>query len=207
MAEHERLRSDEELKKLEEKNKEIELYLKEQEDKRKNFEFLINNYVKLLLVFIPLMLGVFLIFNSQTPLLNLVTTNNRREMQIIYNKISSLDQGYNSIQKELAISATDSASRNMLIRLANIETKQDALSQTILVDADKALTARLLREKQQDLEARFAQVQSNQSELNNKIDNIVTATVVIPIGGVVLTLVSGFIIYLFSKLKGFKNEK
>src|SRR5215470_3476391 len=89
---------EETLKKIEVRNKEQEIVLKTQDYKRKNFDSIINAYIKLLLVFIPMLAVVFSIVKEQIPLSNLISKNDSNEVQILNNKINDFDQRYSAVQ-------------------------------------------------------------------------------------------------------------
>ncbi len=66
-------------------------------------------------------------------------------------------------------------------RLSNLEEKEKALSETILLDADKALTAKLLREKQQSLSDQLERLQNDQRDLRNLVTNLLITVIATPI--------------------------
>jgi hypothetical protein len=178
----------------------------EQEYRTKNFKLLTDVFIKLLFTVIPLL--TFVLFSTKIfniPFLNSNSTN-KTEMIVLQQQIDDINKKYDIISQELTKNASESSTRDLQLRIANMEVKQDSIAQTILIDPDKALTARLLRVEQKNLEDKYDQIKSNQSDLNNKFDNIILYVVAIPLGGVVLSLVSAFVLYLFSKFKTLKND-
>jgi hypothetical protein len=78
-------------------------------------------------------------------------------------------------------------------RLKTIEGQVDSLSSTILVDADKAVTSRLLREKQLNLERKLDDIEASNQSLRQDVTNLVMLVFAVPFIGVVTTLIISYL--------------
>jgi len=96
--------------------------------------------------------------------------------------IISLNQAMEDIKNTLDDSKYPSLSL-LETKISNIEKKQNIIEETILDDADKALTARLLLDQQEVLKEDIYELKGSQIRLNSKIDNILITVLIIPLLG------------------------
>lgn len=67
-------------------------------------------------------------------------------------------------------------------------------------DTDKALTAKLLREKQFTIENSITELKNNQILLDEKVDDYLAKIITIPLWGVTLTVVASLVTLAFKFL-------
>ncbi|MFA5894196.1 MAG: hypothetical protein WC851_00295 [Candidatus Shapirobacteria bacterium] len=129
------------------------------------------------------------------------TLNDISKISKLEDSVKKLSTAVESINNNLIKDPTNTDLKKISIRMSGLESSQEALTETILENPDKALTSKLIREKQIMVENGVAEIKSNLSKLNDRLDNIVTALVAIPLGGFVLSLVSTLIYFLINKGK------
>ncbi|HSR88943.1 MAG TPA: hypothetical protein VLK22_00895 [Candidatus Udaeobacter sp.] len=93
------------------------------------------------------------------------------EMEV---KVARLDGLLTGLPKEANLLVTEK-------RVKVLEDKQAVLEQSILYDADKALTSRLLKQDQDTLHANINDLKEANLRLNEKLDNILLTLIVGPL--------------------------
>jgi len=106
---------------------------------------------------------------------------------------SSLEEGIKTI--------LESPDNLLALRVTQLEENQESLIETISFDVDKAITARLLQEKQKVIEAEISRLSENQDAVNARIDTLITTLVAVPLIGFILSLLGIFISYLINRSK------
>jgi len=91
-------------------------------------------------------------------------------------------------------------------RLSLVEGRQNAISETILKDADTALTAKLLREQQKVIASDLDDLKKDNEQLNERMDAFISNLLTIPIVGFFLTLFGGLLTWFVSWIRQ-KNSK
>lgn len=91
-----------------------------------------------------------------------------QRIQKLEDETKVLHKKLDAIQKSLRGNSTDINLKSLDTRTTQLEQKEEALSQTILIDADKALTARLLREEQKKLEDSLNEIKEDGADLGEK---------------------------------------
>jgi hypothetical protein len=108
-------------------------------------------------------------------------------LSVLQGDVAALNNKINAYSR--IVSSTPSADVDRLTaRVIQLESKEQALSDTILMDADKALTASFLREKQKEDENAIAEIKLNQAYLSQRIDSLEITLVAVPLASFVLTI-------------------
>jgi len=113
-------------------------------------------------------------------------------------QVQQLIQENKNLRDSVKYSSNSADVKIIDVRVTRLETQENALSQTILEDPDKALTARYLRDKQQSLEATVNDIKTNQAKINERIDGIVTTLIAVPLVTFVLTFIGGVLLYIYN---------
>ncbi|MBI2888453.1 MAG: hypothetical protein HYY10_00855 [Candidatus Liptonbacteria bacterium] len=106
-------------------------------------------------------------------------------------KITILEQNQERLDRKLENltqtlnSAKSPESYVLFSKLEKNEGDIKNLQQSILEDPDKALTSRLLREKQENLNKNFDDVKSNVAQLGGQIDRIFWTIIIVPLLGLI----------------------
>lgn len=109
------------------------------------------------------------------------------KIAILQAEINDQSESINKLQKSLDDkSQTDNSA--LAARVDNVSSRVDALESTVLIDPDKALTARLLREKQTTLEGSVKDLKSEIGEMRQASMNLVVAVVGVPLAGLLITM-------------------
>lgn len=149
-------------------------------------------YIVAILVFFLLRSGVSFPFS---------TSSQEPGLSTLGAQLSELRQNLNNLSNDIKTASGSPDTKNLNIRISQLEEGQKNIADSIDLDVNKALTARLLQEKQKTIEVEVSQLQDSQRDLNKRIDSLITALVAIPLGGFVLSLISTFIYYLVSRPK------
>lgn len=147
-------------------------------------------YMLMILSFLLVKNGFNLSFFSSNPESNLKT---------LQNQVATIEQNLSNLEDSIKATTNSPDTKNLNIRINQLEERQNNIINSIDLDINKALTARLLQEKQKTIDAEISQLQNSQNDLNKRIDGLITTVVAVPLGGVVLSLISAGIIYLFNR--------
>lgn len=160
-----------------------------------------KNYRKLILLIVYVYMLIIMVFflirdNSFSSLFSLKSEpdTSKVEVQVETLKLKLID-----LENSIKTASNTSDTQSVNIRINQLEEGQKNIADSIDLDINKALTARLLQEKQKTIEGEISLLHDSQNDLDKRIDGLVTTLVAIPLGGFILTLASAFIFYLVSK--------
>lgn len=125
-----------------------------------------------------------------------ISSNSNVQTQELQDQVLSLSSKVQLLESSIK---TASSSSNLELRVVKLETGQKNLSDSIDMDIDKALTARVLQEKQKNIESEITTLQSSQSDTNRRIDGLITTVVAVPLGGIALSLITSLVYFLFGR--------
>lgn len=104
-----------------------------------------------------------------------------------------LNQELNDLKQDLSKDGKDIHLIDLEAKIRDFERKQKTIEETILYDIDKALTTRLLQEKQSLLKEDVNELKGLHVKLNNKMDSILITILAIPLVTFVLGLTGWWI--------------
>jgi len=188
------------------------------EESRKNSS--IKEIIVIIFTLIFIILSTILIsFASSRTKTILPSFLNNDSNSIALSKISELENNLKknneqilAIKNNLSTTSDNINIKNISIRLNEIENTQNAMSETILEDADKVITTKLLREKQKEIENNISEIKVSVLKLNDRLDSLVTTLVAIPLIGFILSLIGTLVYFLINisrnkNKKGYQNQK
>jgi outer membrane murein-binding lipoprotein Lpp len=139
---------------------------------------------------------------------SLLSGGNTQKINLLNGKISKLDSKIidlgNKFQDLKTLSDTDREGfsfSQMSSKIDSIEKKQESIEQTILYDAEKAITARLLRDQQNAIEEDIRRIETTQNSLSDKFYNLMITVVFVPLASVLLPSILSWIQRKFSANK------
>ncbi len=116
--------------------------------------------------------------------------------------LNKLNENFTDIQKQ---SSNDKDLSVLNSKLDNLFSNINALNETILEKPDTAITAKLLREKQANLDQKIDSIAANQQRLENKVDGFLSNLIAVPffaaLAGFIFTTIAAIISPLLTKLK------
>lgn len=156
--------------------------------------------------------AVFLLLNVWSGL----DTTSFKNLSFSRSQIKDIEEKINLLQKSdlqlntsllmindiLTTSPTSSSVALLDKRIDEIKEKQQNIEQTILLDADKAITARLIREKQDSLNSQMTELKSAYGKLDDKFNTIIYTII---FGPIMLTVLGFAINHIYKKI--FQKEK
>jgi hypothetical protein len=98
-------------------------------------------------------------------------------------KQAALDQRVKAIEKNVANTTGTVTLNTLTARVNNVDADVQNIKETILDDPDKAITARLLREKQDEVNRNLADMKANVNQLAGQIDKIFWTIIIVPLLG------------------------
>lgn len=122
-------------------------------------------------------------------------TNYTSEIEKLKREVKNLSETLKSI---------DTANPSLAVldsRLTAVENQQHSIATTILEDPDKALTARLLRDKQTTIQASIERLEEQARNTTDKVDTFTSTLLTIPVITFLLTILATAAHYLFSLYK------
>ncbi len=96
-----------------------------------------------------------------------------RKNKEVREKLDSLDKSFNG--------NVDLSEYLLSKRIDKVESEQRVIQETILFDTDKAITSRILRDRQDVIQKDIDEINSAYIRLNDKLDNFILAVFIIPI--------------------------
>lgn len=144
-----------------------------------------------------LMIGALLVYSgfiaiyflNENKGIDIFSLNSKSEINKLEDKISVVEKEVELINQKSDNLEKSIASQNpkdagffaVNSRLVEIEKKQSSLYQAIDSDPEKALTVRLIQERQDALKEEVGEVKVTYTNLSNKVDNIIMFIIAVPI--------------------------
>jgi len=128
-------------------------------------------------------------------------SSQQQQLSKFEKSLSLLSENMATFQEFLDQSSQINNTAVLITRLDQLESQQGAIAESILADPDKALTTRLLRDKQENVEEDLNEIKEAQIRLESQFDNFVLFVFLAPI----LTALVGFFFW-FLRSKIFKGE-
>ncbi len=153
--------------------------------------------IVLMTVLYSMVIIVFFSFRKDSSLSNFLTFPFKISDNVTNSEINILNTRITSLENLIKNSSASSETNLIAVRVGLLEENQKNLNETVGYDLDKALTAKLLREKQIVIENKISQLEKGQDGINGRMDSII----IIPLVGFVLSLVSALVYFLFTKFK------
>lgn len=122
------------------------------------------------------------------------------ELEATQRETQQTDENVKKLITILEKPVQDPGQKALLARIEKLEIKQRAIETTVLEDPEKALTARLLREKQSNLEQQVKELKEDNAKLDSKIDQFISTIITVPIIGFALALLSIVIVWVWRKI-------
>lgn len=126
-------------------------------------------------------------------------------------RIIHLEDKLKEIEMNLALITGSGANSNFELNqikfsIQNQQSELNDIKATIIGNYDQALTPRLLRDKQANIEADLDSLKIAQTKLNEKFDDFMVRIFTAPLIGAGMTLIIGLITWLYQKLWSSKKE-
>lgn len=132
-----------------------------------------------------------------------------RELSLLKSQTAEMQEAINTLQKQLdVIKNQPSENRDITtinIELARLDSNLSSLNDTILEKPDTAITAKLLREKQNAIDQKLLDITISQQRLEDRTDNFLSNLIAVPvyaaIAGLVFTVIAAVTSPFLTKLK------
>lgn len=153
--------------------------------------------IALMTLLYSMIIVVFFSLRGDSSLSNFLIFPFKISNNVANSEINILNTRITSLENFIKNSSASSDMNLIAVRVGLLEDNQKKLNETVGYDLDKALTAKLLREKQIVIEDKISQLEKGQEGINGRMDSII----IIPLVGFVLSLVSALVYFLFTKFK------
>ena len=120
----------------------------------------------------------------------------QRKMEYLESEIVKINDSVDRLDKLFEENSKNTDLAVISTRLGSVEEKQSNIEQTILMDPDKAITTRLLRDKQEVLNNELTETKNALIRLNDKLDNFIIGVFATPL---LVGLIGWGLKYIFTR--------
>lgn len=134
-------------------------------------------------------------------------TEGKYQNNIVVLELSEkVDQLEASLSAALRTMQPGDSNNGIEYRLSRLESQYTGVSESLLDDGDKVITAKLLREKQVSLEKDIQELNEDINQVNSRYDSLLSTVFTVPLVGFIIAISTSLVMYVWNRIQRAKSQ-